>query len=233
MKRKESLGSRIRGWFPKEPILPKVQTKTDFRINPQVSVPNFDWTTVRIAKFSGFFAAFFAAFFAILSSLAIVQNVTEFHISFVSQIGWIGAGLIFGLILSTILILRQLKQLEKNHKYEVRSNDLKILVYPLLLFAALTLIAVEFFYSFQSLMQGTAYATWLISMFGAVTMSFAVRCVLFLAFERKEKVFVIGYWFRSGLYIVPWLNANSSNFSESNSQLNELTRSKLDNELKA
>ncbi len=112
MKRKESLES-IRGWFPKEPILPKVQTKTDFRINPQVSVPNFDWTTVRIAKFSGFFAAFFA----ILSSLAIVQNVTEFHISFASQIGWIGAGLIFGLILSTILILRQLKQLEKNHKY--------------------------------------------------------------------------------------------------------------------
>ena len=145
---KKSLEKRIRGWFPKEPTPSKVPAKIDFRVNPQVTVPNLDGGTLRIAKFSGFFAVLWAFFVSFL----IIANGAEFHGSVISPLGWLFAGLMFGLVFSAIFTRKQIKLLEKNHKFDIDSVDLKLIVIPLLLFVVSELLVSAFFYSFLSWM---------------------------------------------------------------------------------
>ena len=196
---KKSLKSRIRGWFPQEPKLPKAPAKTDFQTNsppilkakptPTQMAPG----TVRTIRSLGFQAIFWTIF----SFLFINQIRVGYHISSTLQIAWITAGLILGLLFSAVFTHRQIGYFEKNSQFPTQKAG------PV--FAAIVgvIIIMVVVYLSMLIFLPSVGVGFLSSVFATAPTFFATRYLMFLRYEEKKEIFIVQYWWQAGLFALP------------------------------
>jgi hypothetical protein len=197
---KKSLESRIRGWLPKEPNGPKVPARIDFRISQRSLITNQLGVGTRSTRFlrNG------AIFMVIFGSLLIIQCNAQSHIALTSQIVWIIAGLTGGSILGALFTKRQLRRLAKYNEVKVGMTLANIL------FLAGTLII------FTGILIGVLSSNlpmlirigFLSSVFAGGSPFIGVRYVLFVRWEKKNKMYILQN--RSRFFAVPQSGTNGT-----------------------
>jgi MFS family permease len=151
------------------------------------------------------FLGFQAIFWTILTFFFILQINGSYHIPVPSQISWIAAGLAVGVILSAIFTQRRLERLARGNNVQMPK--------PGILAAAIvgTMVIIwavsysTFLFNFQAISGG-----FLSCAVASVPAAWFARYLLFLRYERQKKVYIIQYWFRSGLFVVPQSSTNST-----------------------
>lgn len=194
------LVSFIRGWLPKEPNVPMVPAKIGFRVNERPLM------TKQMGKgtSSTRFLRFPSIFLAVLGSLFIIQFNVQSHISLTSQVTWIIAGLTVGSIISASFAKWQLNRL-------TRDKELRATIAGSLFIAGIMLI-------FTGILVGviTNFPTgirmgFMSSVFAGASVFGGVRYVLFLRWEKKNKMRILQN--RSRFFVVPQSSTNNSSYN--------------------
>jgi hypothetical protein len=208
------LENRIRGWLPKEQNVPKVPAKIDFRINQRPLTTNQIVGGTSATRFlrNG------AIFWVIFGPLWIIQFSVLFHIALTSQITWIIAGLTGGSILSVIFTQRQLKRLAKDNKVGTTLADILFLAGTLVIFTGI-LVGVLF-----SNLPAWIQAGFLSSVSASVPAAGGARYVLFVRWEKKNKMYILQN--RVRFFAVPQ-SSTKSTVNETTSSENALPKTRV------
>ena len=190
------LEKRIRGWLPKEPNVPLTPAKIDFPVNGRPLM------TKQMGKgtSSTRFLRFHSIFLAVLGSLFIIQFNVYSHISLTSQVTWIIAGLTVGSIISASFAKWQLNCL-------TRDKELRATIAESLFIAGIMLIFTGTLVGVLSTNLSTGIGV-LNSVFAGASVFGGVRYVLFLRWEKKNKMCILQN--RSRFFVVPQSGTNST-----------------------
>lgn len=189
---KKSLGSRIRGWFPKEPTVISTRLKVNHENKqPPLIIPS-DYK-LSATKIAGAFAIFWLIFYGFIffTSFSPTRNpISSFQI-----VAWIIAGLAVGLISNAIVTKNQLTRISKDYQFTPNGKDVVLVIVPIIL--------LSIFSGFVSLFLYSSLQVWLISIY-AWGISFEItRIVLFAAFEKKENMRLMQSWWGANIILVP------------------------------
>jgi hypothetical protein len=195
---KKSLESRIRGWYPKEPTLPKISAKIVFPTKPATLPTQKPEGTVSATKVLGFLAILFA--FIEIANIIGFRNLNSIPSS--SQVGWIAVGLIFGFILTLIFTRRQLSRFGQDNKITINKKDTLTLVVPLIIFFISAGLASVIMYSFDTIIKH-GFIGLLPSIYALAMSGFITRYVLFIVYEKRKNIILVQYWFGPGIFAVP------------------------------
>jgi hypothetical protein len=190
------LEKRIRGWLPKEPNVPLAPAKIDFRVNERPLM------TKQMGKgtSSTRFLRFHSIFLAVLGSLFIIQFNVQSHISLTSQVIWIIAGLTVGSIISASFAKWQLNCLTRDKELRATIAESLFIAGIMLIFTG-TLVGVLS----TNLSTGSGFLN---SAFAGASVFGGVRYVLFLRWEKKNKMCILQN--RSRFFVVPQSGTNST-----------------------
>lgn len=187
--------NRIKGWFPKEPYSISTGVKEDSKTKtqPLAIPPGYDLSATLVAGLT-------TVFYAILGSLLIISFFSlERSITIAFLITWIMAGLTIGAISGTVETKNQLKRLSKSHPLKTSKEDLIILIIPLFL-----LFIVGQFLSINYIgLRSSALLDDLSAVFVFAIIVQVIRCVLFSAYEKREKVCLMQNGFRGKIIAIP------------------------------
>jgi hypothetical protein len=195
---KKSLESRIRGWLPKEPNVPVVPAKTDSRINERplmVAHKGKGTSSTRFLRFP-------SIFLAVLGSLFIIQFNVQSHISLTSQVTWIIAGLTVGSIISASFAKWQLNCLTRDKELRATIAEPLFIAGIMLIFTGISVGVL-----FTNLPTGIQMG-FMSSVFAGGSVFGGVRYVLFLRWEKKNKMCILQN--RSRFFVVPQSGTNSA-----------------------
>jgi hypothetical protein len=194
------LKNRIRGWLPKESNVPVVPAKTDSQINKRPlttkQTENGKSATRDLLPH--------AILFAVLSPFFLIQVNAYFNLPLASQITWLITGLMFGSIISASLAKRDLNCLARDK--EIRSFTIVVAV----------LFVVGFMFIFSGIivvvlftgLPGWIKGGFMSSVFADASVFTVVRYVLFLKWEKKNKMCILQN--RSRFFVVPQSDTNST-----------------------
>jgi hypothetical protein len=146
------------------------------------------------------FLRFHSIFLAVLGSLFIIQFNVQSHISLTSQVTWIIAGLTVGSIISASFAKWQLNCL-------TRDKELRATIAESLFIAGIMLIFTGTLVGVLSTNLSTGIGV-LNSVFAGASVFGGVRYVLFLRWEKKNKMCILQN--RSRFFVVPQSGTNST-----------------------
>jgi hypothetical protein len=198
---RKSLEKRIRGWFPKEPILisSHVKVKAGFETTqpPWVIPRGYD---VGATKVAGAYAIFWTVI-TLLNMIISSLSFEEHGVMPVFGVLWIIVGLAIGVISSTIVTRSQLSRLSREYKFSANKKEAILLIVPVAVFFAF----------------GFPYFVWLSSIlwFWASLLAWGIpvgviRYVLFYSYEKRENMRLVQSWWGTGIFVIPKPPNNST-----------------------
>jgi MFS family permease len=194
------LKNRIRGWLPKESKVPVVPAKTDSRINKR------PLTTKQMGKVKSATRDLLpsAILVAVFSLFFMTRVNADFNLPLASQVTWLITGLMFGSIISASLAKRDLNRLARDK--EIRSFTMVVAVLFVVGFVFIFsgILVVVLFTGLPGWIQGG----FLSSFFAGGSISTVVRYVLFLRWEKKNKMRILQN--RSRFFVVPQSDTNNT-----------------------
>ncbi len=194
MKTKQSLGSRIRGWFPSEPKSLKISfTTTDF-VAKSPSVQDNQYVSPIIV-------AFLLVANVSVSFLLIINSINLSITNFVAML--IASGVV-GAFVGILPTLKVLEHLAKGKKTYTKVSEIIFIVFGVLL------VCLNFVVSFGPNHHVTElqYTIGLFS-FSSLMTAFDAKIILFAIWERKSRCKI---WVSKSfnLFIVPKSGQNSN-----------------------
>jgi hypothetical protein len=175
MNAKKSLENRIRGWFPKEPILREPTQRFQGIANDQILIRHQGGT--RSTPVLGF-----GTLVTTFLGITILLSGAISHISTDSQIVWLSLGLISGVVLSVILAKKVLNSLATRGETSPSITLPKALLFVgalIILLGAVLWLASQF-------LPATIGSFPLDFLLGSLIGFGPARFVLFFAWERKN-----------------------------------------------
>lgn len=190
MKMKRSLSSRIRGWFPQEPILKKPfqvkngRVKVDSEMKPQPIVipPGHSVNATKTAGMQSVYFAVLGFFFTYLFSFL----VPDFSFPLTYMVAWVIAGLTVGAISGGMYTQNQLKRLSKNNQIYPNIKDIILLCVPMLILFFIGVYSSWFLYG--AYMQGSVLLVLIASVFSLGISAQTTMYALFSAYEKRENM---------------------------------------------
>jgi hypothetical protein len=194
---KKSLENTLRGWFPKEPTLPRMPAKLRFYAKPKecsYNVISIPYNTNKATNFIGVQAIFWTLF----SLFNINQIAGQGRLPLPYLIVCIIAGLACGSTLGILYVQRLLHRLAADHKAYPKSKDYLLLLGPL---AALLIVGFVFLVPPYFLSSPPIFPAWATILFSLTIALWNTWLIQMLIYQKKNDMYILSS--SAGFFEIP------------------------------